>query len=361
MSFSEIRDQEVAVRLLRNMIRRDRVAHGLLFHGPPGVGKRLAAVEFAKALNCEKADGDACGICLPCKKVVNGTHPDVKHIEPAGRTRIIDVETIETINDLSAYRPFQGRHRIFIIHDAERMRHDAQNHFLKTLEEPASATLFLLLSEHPQQFLPTIRSRCQQVRFGALRPETVAELLLRDRDLPEEAVRSLARLSQGQMNRAVDLIESERRPIVLNIIDRLGRGEDPLQLSEEFAKHIKAQEEAIKETVKEQYKALAGPEAGTKEEREEAAAEQEATAAGLIRRELTEYLYLFATWYRDELAMSVSANPDLLMNWDVAGQIRASATLEGEKLAAIEKAREYLARNLFRDRVLRDLFFALGR
>jgi len=362
VSFADIRDQRVAVRLLRNMILRDRVAHGLLFHGPSGVGKRLTSMTFAKALNCEQGDGDACGTCLQCRKVDNNSHPDVRHIEPAGKARDIKMEVVDFINDLSAYRPFEGRHRIFIIQDAERMNLPAQNHFLKTLEEPPSATLFLLLTEHPQLLLPTIISRCQQILFGALRPETVGELLLRERaDLSEDAVRTMARLAEGQMSRAMDLITSDRRNIVLSVVERLGLGEDPLLLAEEFSKHLKSEEDKIKQTVKARYKDQDQESPAGKEDRAEAEAAMESTTRGLIRREVEEYLYLFASWYRDEMALAVSDNRDLLMNWNEADKIRPARSLDGGKIAAIDKARTYLDRFITRDRVIRDLFFELGR
>ena len=225
MSFSRVKDQAVAMRLLSSIIRKERIPSGLLLWGPEGVGKRLAAFEMAKAVNCLDMQGDACDACLSCRKAISGNHPDIKLIVPAGKARMIKVDVVEDMNQTTAFRPFEGRRRIFIIEEADRMNEAAQNHFLKTLEEPASPTLFVLVTSHPRALLPTIRSRCQPVRFGSLRVETVADLLVRQRGVDPVTAEAAAALSQGQMSRALDLVESDRRKMVLEVIDRLGRGE----------------------------------------------------------------------------------------------------------------------------------------
>ena len=360
MSFTQVKDQAVPIRLLRNIITRSRIPNGLLFWGPAGVGKRFTAIELAKAINCSQGDGDACDVCRCCRKILHGNHPDVKLIAPAGKARNIAVDTVDFMNELSAYRPFEGDWRVFILQDAERMRVEAQNHFLKTLEEPPSNTLFVLLTEFPRRLLPTIRSRCQQVRFGALRPETVAELLQRDRDLPAETAEALAVVSQGQMTRALDLVDSEKRDVVLSLVHRLAQGFDPLALSEEFASHLKAQGDAIRAAVKAESEAP-GAQDISKEDRDEYKNEQLAALEALIRRELMEYLYLLETWYRDEWVYRATGDRDKLLNRDQAERLEAGDSEDLEaKLGAIEKAWRYIERNLSVDRVFRDLFFALA-
>ncbi len=359
MSFARVRDQEVALRLLRNIITRGRVPNGLLLHGPAGVGKRLAATEMAKAVNCTGAlPGDACDECLSCRKTTHGNHPDVKVIVPSGRTREIKKDDIDFINDLSAYRPFEGERRVFIIQDAERIRVDAQNHLLKTLEEPPSATLFILITEHPRALLPTIRSRCQQLRFGALRPETVVELLTRERDMAPATAEAIASVSQGQMSRALDLVDSEKRDVVMDMARRLGAGEDPMLLSAEFAAHLRVQQEAIKAAVKADFSGR-NVDDGTREDREELEEQQEALVAGLIRGEIMEYLYLFQTWYRDAGVHAATGDDSRVLNRDQLEHLGAGGD-PWPKLTAIDKAWRYIERNINRDRVLRDLFFALS-
>ena len=360
MAFSDVRDQSAPLRLLRNMLLRKRIPNGLLFWGPGGVGKGLTALELAKAMNCTGAEGDACGACLGCRRVANGNHPDVKSIAPAGRGRIINVDTVDFMSDLAAYRPFEGQWRVFLVHDADRMNIPAQNHFLKTLEEPPSNTLFVLLTEFPRILLPTIRSRCQSVRFGALRPETVKDLLLRGHDLADETAEAVAAVSQGQMSRALDMLESERREVVLHVTEGLAMGGDPLVLGEEFSQHLNLKRDAIKASVKTDFEAEAKPEM-SKEDREEQKEAQVAIAESLIRRELMEYLYLFQTWYRDVLVFAVTGDVSRALNRDQGAQLGAT-TAEGvaRKLEAVETAWRYIERNLNVDRVFRDLFFVLA-
>ena len=360
MSYSDILDQAVPIRFVRNIVASGRIPNGLLFWGPAGVGKRLSALETAKAINCESGSGDGCGTCISCRKIEHGNHADVKVIAPSGRGRIIDVEAVDTINELASYRPFEARWRVVIIQDAERMGVPAQNHFLKTLEEPPSNTLFIMITEFPRLLLPTIRSRCQQVRFGGLRPETVTRLLLRDRDLPPATAAAIAALSQGQMSRALDLVDSGRREVVLDVARRLHGKEDPMAVSEEFVAHLRSQAEMIKNKVKSEVEALDTEEA-SKEDLEEAKREQAALIEALVRHETMEYLYLFKTWYRDALVYRTTGNPAQLLNRDQEASFSDAGKGDIEaKLAALEKAWLYINRNLSTDRVFRDLFFVLA-
>ena len=361
MSFSEIRDQSMPVRLLRNTLRLGRIPNGLLFWGPGGVGKMLTARQLAKAVNCVAGAPDACGECLACRKAENGTHPDVKAIRPMSKSRLIRVIDIEPIIELASYRPFEGKRRIVIIEDVERMNIAAQNHFLKTLEEPPSDTTFVLVTEHPRRLLPTLRSRCQQVRFGALSPETVSELLLRRHDLPAEVAAAIAALSQGQMDRAEDLVESEKREVVLSITQRLAEGDDPLVVSEEFAGHLGARRDEVTAAAKEHMSEMRGERDMDKEEREELKTAAEAAAAATIRRDLMEYLYLLQTWYRDGLVYGATRAPERVLNRDQIARLeKESDAARPEKLDAIEQSWIYIERNLNIDRVFRDLFMTLA-
>jgi DNA polymerase-3 subunit delta' len=359
MSFKNIRDQNVPMRLLGNMLRLSRVPNGLLFWGPGGVGKRLAAIEMAKAINCAAGGADACDECLSCRKVENGNHPDVMIVTPVKKSRIIDVDTINSLNSLAALHPFESKWRVFIIQEADRMGVAAQNHFLKTLEEPPGNSLFMLLTEYPGLLLPTIRSRCQRVRFGMLRPETVVDLLLRERDLPFDLAQSIAALSQGQMARALDLVDSGKRDDVLDLTQRLADGEDPIGLAEEFSKRLDARRTQISAALK----AETDPSSAevSREDREEAKKQQVALAEAIIRRDIMEYLYLIETWCRDELVYGMTQNVDQVLNRDQIARLRdAKGADYDKKFDAIEKARLYLERFLNEERVFRDLFFALA-
>lgn len=360
MSFSQIKDQKVAVQLLRGIVKRQRVPSGLLFWGPYGVGKRMTAFEFAKAVNCLDGDGDACDACLSCRKANHGNHADITVVKPVSKTRIIKVEQVETIIETAMFRPVEGGKRVFMIEDADRMNETAQNHFLKTLEEPPSQTLFVLLTEWPRRLLPTIRSRCQAIRFGALRLETVAEMVQEQNQYGEEEAYAIAALSRGSVSRAQDLIDKERRTVVLDIVSRLAMGEDPLLVSEGFAAHIQQTEKAIDSGVK----AEAKQEASEDPDRDVAAEKEalEALVAGLVRGELFEYLVLLDAWYRDELVYGLSGDTQLVYNRDHLNKFKGDINVEthAHKIAAIVEAWKYIERNLRPARVFRDLFFTLA-
>jgi DNA polymerase-3 subunit delta' len=360
MGFSAIRDQEVPLRLLRNMLRRGRIPNGMLFWGPGGVGKRLTAVEFAKAVNCRGGGDDACDRCLSCRKVDSGNHPDVKIVAPVKKARIINMEAIDAVNEMATLRPFEADWRIFIFLDADRMGVPAQNHFLKTLEEPPGRSMFILVTEYPRMLLPTIRSRCQVVRFRPLSPATVVDLLQEQRDLPSDLAEAIAVLSQGQMSRALDLIDSEKREIVLSVVERLGTGEDPLLLAEEFSGMLGSHRKQIEAQVGAQPD-VEPREGMTPEDWERVKEEQQALVDALYRRDLVEFLYLFETWYRDELVQAATGGGGRLLNRDRADRFRAAGGADpGAKIQAIERARRYLDRFINEERVFRELFFALA-
>lgn len=361
MSFSAIRDQETPVRLLTNILKRGRIPNALLFWGPSGVGKHLTALAMAKAMNCAEAEADACGQCLPCRKIDSGNHPDLATVVPVKKSRIIDVEAVEAIIELAQLRPFEADWRIFLIHEADRMRGPAQNHLLKTLEEPPGNSLFILITEYPKMLLPTIRSRCQRLRFGTLTPRTVTELLLRERDIAPEAAESIAAVSQGQMSRAFDLVDTERRSVVFDIIARLAAGADPLAEAEDFAKYLAAQKAQIEAAVKAEAGPI-DPNELSSEDREQIKQEQMAVLDALSRRDIMEHLYLMETWYRDKLVYSATGDLAHVLNRDYKALLEtADAGQSDAKIVAIDKARLYLERFLNEERVFRDLFFVLAQ
>lgn len=359
MSFGAIRDQDTALRLMRRVLQNDRIPNAMLFWGPGGVGKTTSALEMAKAVNCAEQADDACDACLSCRKILHGNHPDVKTVIPAKTSRVIDKEVLEEHLELAYLRPHESRYRVFILQDADRLTLRAQTYFLKTLEEPPGRALFLLVSEHPRVLLDTIRSRCQMVRFRTLRTETIVEWLQRERDLPEELARSVAALSQGQMSRALDLIESERRDVALELTRRLGQREDPVALAEEFSKFLDGQRKQIEENVKAELGL--DKESESRDELERMKEERMAQLQARVKREILEYLYLLETWYRDEMVYRATGNAGAVMNGDQLERLKAGTSADAPaKIAAIEKARSYLDKFINEERVFRDLFFALA-
>jgi DNA polymerase-3 subunit delta' len=168
----------------------------------------MAAVALAQLLNClaprtEAAQPDACGECAACRRIARGVHADVLVVEP-GETGSIKVDQVREAVERSAYRPFEGRRRVVIIDDADAVLPDAQNALLKTLEEPPAASMFILVTSRPDMLLPTVRSRCQQTRFGRLAPADVAAVLMRDHGYTEANAHAAAALSDGSIGAALE-------------------------------------------------------------------------------------------------------------------------------------------------------------
>lgn len=206
--------QDQAVALLQGAIVRGSVGHAYLFAGPPQSGRATLARLFAQALNCESpvaTSGAPCGDCRSCRKIVRGTHPDVRVVGLAsqeaagtGRARRDSKNTtlsIETVRDLCAdliLRPLEGRWRVAIVEDAETMQEAAANAFLKTLEEPPSFAVIILIVPEIGTVLPTIRSRCQVVETRPTNRDTLAAALQRRNGLATAEAQTIAALSRGR-------------------------------------------------------------------------------------------------------------------------------------------------------------------
>jgi DNA polymerase III subunit delta' len=178
----------------------DRPAHAYLLHGPAGTGKRDAARAFAGELLARgAADPDNART-----RVRHGSHPDLTWVAPSGAHEMLRRDVDEAVVGAAAHTPFEARFRVFVLERADTMNDEAANSLLKTLEEPPSYVVLLLLTDRPSQVLPTIASRCQGVRFDALGAEKVAERLQRHGVAPDAAL-ACARLSLGDGEKALAL------------------------------------------------------------------------------------------------------------------------------------------------------------
>jgi DNA polymerase-3 subunit delta' len=204
MPFTRITGHRPVVDLLRRAVARQTLPQSLIFAGPDGVGKRLTAMALAQALNCERVtDGNACGECAACARIARGVHADLVLIEP-GDTGVIKVDQIREAIERTGYRPFEGRRRVVIIEQADALQSEAQNALLKTLEEPPPASVFVLVTSRPDVLLPTVRSRCQRLRFGPLSAVDVAGVLVRDHGFTPADAQAAAAASDGSVGGALD-------------------------------------------------------------------------------------------------------------------------------------------------------------
>ena len=205
MAFRDVVGHRHLVTLLSQAIRRQSLTPSLILSGPEGVGKRLTAISIAQELNClTPKDGSACGACTVCSRIARGAHPDVMTIEP-GEMGSIKIEQVRAAIDRAVFRPFEGRRRVTIIEQADALVMAAQNALLKTLEEPLPASVFILVTSRPDTLLPTVRSRCAQLRFGRLQVSEVAAVLEQREDYSHAEAVTAAAASDGSVRRALDL------------------------------------------------------------------------------------------------------------------------------------------------------------
>jgi DNA polymerase-3 subunit delta' len=210
---------EWAVDFLRRSIAGGRVAHAYLLSGPAGVGKSLLALRLAQALNCESGASDPCLACRSCKRIERGNHPDVRlagmasqasGLKPEEAARQKDLK-IDTVRDWLAdinLRPYEGRRRVFILHDAERLTEAASNAMLKTLEEPPPYATLLLVAHTAGDLLPTIVSRCQPIKLRPAPRQAIAAALRERYNLAGGDADLLAAWSGGRVGWAIRMIDS---------------------------------------------------------------------------------------------------------------------------------------------------------
>lgn len=209
MPFRDVIGHRRIVALLARSVARDSLPPSLIFSGPAGVGKRLAATALAQALNCQQPvtsnrppGVDACGTCAACTRIARGVHPDVLVLEP-GDSGSIKIEQVRDVVDRAAYRPFEGRRRVVIIDEADALVPAAQNALLKTLEEPPSMSVFILVTARPDVLLSTVRSRCPRLNFRPLSPNDIAAALVA-RGQTETGARAVAAAADGSLGRALE-------------------------------------------------------------------------------------------------------------------------------------------------------------
>lgn len=342
MAFRDVVNQDHGVLLLRSAVRTAKVGHAYLFVGPGGVGRRTLALAFAQFLNCERSDGDACGECGPCRRIAAGNHPDVRvldvargqFIEVPGKDykgKEIPIDQIRALRHDAAFPPYEGRRKVYIIADAERMNASSANSLLKVLEEPPARVTFILIAESSVALLPTIVSRCQLVRCSFLRADQIERALTDRWGIGEDRARVLAVLADGRLGRALQWAASEER---MGARDRLLDLLPALEAGDMMAR-LDAAETLAKET--------------------------QAKEGDL----LPELLDLAVFWYRDLLVWKQLAEPALLTNRDRQAQIERlvggySETMLGARIEAIEAAKESLRRNVNARLVLENLFLSFG-
>jgi len=252
MGWDRVIGQERVKELLRRTIAGRKIAHAFLFTGGEGVGKEAMAIEFARVLTCAAQGSDACGSCASCRKADVLQHPNIRLIVPlpvgkaekAGddplkgltedqitavqeqfaqkaqnpyhritipKANFIKVNSIRDIRREAALSVVEGGKRVFIVTPADAMNAEASNSLLKTLEEPPSDSVFVLVTSQKEQLLQTILSRCQQVQFDPLGEEDIRRALVERYSVEGDQASLIARLANGSFTAALELLSSDLR------------------------------------------------------------------------------------------------------------------------------------------------------
>ncbi len=204
---------EWAIAYLQRLIATGHLPHALLLTGPAGIGKALVALRIAQAVNCEQPDRAPCLTCRTCRRIERGNHPDVRIVSMAtqaaglkeaevARQKELKIDTIRAWQRDMALKPYEGRRRVFILHDAERLNEESSNALLKTLEEPPPFVILILVA-NSADLLETIVSRCQLLRLRPLPRQQIREALIAHHGLAADQAALLAAWSGGRIGWAL--------------------------------------------------------------------------------------------------------------------------------------------------------------
>lgn len=323
--FDRIMGQELAKKMLRRAVREDRPSQAYLFLGPESVGKLTTALEFAKALNCERqVDGpfdgaqDACGECAVCQAIEHGNFPDIRVWLPRGRDT--KIEDMIEMRDHAVFQPVRGRLKVNIIEQGDTLNEHSANCILKLIEEPPAYLINILIYRNAGAILPTIRSRCRLVRFTQADVDELAAWLVEDFDVKPDEARFLATYSQGRPGAAIGLIGNEdffvRRDAVIAAAEGASssRPWSALKLAEILRSG---------ETAEEEQEPASGEQPEPETGADKTARKRDRLSA---RGALNISLDMLLLWYRDLLAAKLEGDDAALVNCDRRRDVLAQAS-----------------------------------
>ena len=341
--FDQLLGNDRVKNLLRRMLESSRLPGAMLFSGEDGVGKKLFALEIARALNCRNPQGvEACGNCPACKRTLKinyptgddaddwkgmiwTDHPDVGLV--VAPKRVLLVEQMRAIEAAANYRPFEGKARVFIVEDADKLNESSANALLKILEEPPPTSHIVLLTSRPAWLLPTIRSRCQIIRFSPMAAGEIEKYLVQNKLASVAEARVRARVARGSLSRALNenLDDfTEQRQAMLEVLEALTQGQDRLQL-------LRSAEQLNEAQYKDEYETR---------------------------------LDVLETLIRDVWLLSLGADAEKIVNDDVLPQLEKTAigldsTRPAIWIGLIEEMREQLVVNINRKPATDALFLTM--
>lgn len=360
-AWDDLVGQHRATSYLRRAVETDSVSHAYLFVGPTGSGKKSAARALACALFC--ADG-GCGSCAACRRVRSSAHPDLHVIAPEGAASEYLIDQVrDVVHDVSL-KPIEASHKVYIF-DGGRFNDSAANAFLKTLEEPPSDVVIVLLAADFDDVIPTIASRCQVVRFAPV-PESTARALVIERTGASDDEARAALAAAGQViPRAIDFLRSagrrNARATIMGILKRLTvmDGHDVLKAARELLTAVRAPLEETKGAQADEAEAAREYLSKGLTKRIEQRHKRELTAAE--RDGIAEILSVTESWLRDCLVIA-RGMPEYVNNVDtadataeIAAVISVPAALRA--LECVRTARERIAYNVSPQLVVETMLF----
>ena len=324
-SFKDVVGHKDILKYISSAVENNRVSHAYILNGERGSGKKMLANLFAMTLLCETGDNEPCGKCHSCKQAESGNHPDIIRVTHE-KPNSISVDDIRTqVNNTVDIKPYQGPYKVYIIPQADMMTPQAQNAILKTIEEPPSYAVFLLLTENAETLLPTINSRCVMLKLRNIKDTLIKKYLMENLEIPDYKADMCTAFAQGNMGRAIMLANSDH----FNEIR-----EEAVQL----LKHISEME--LNEIV-----------AAVKN-------------ISVYKLEITDYLDIIMIWYRDVLFYKATKEIDKVVFKDQLQSIKEQArksSYEGIELIleSLEKAKARLKANVNFDLVMELLFLTI--
>ena len=324
-SFKDVVGHKDILKYISSAVENNRVSHAYILNWERGSGKKMLANLFAMTLLCETGDNEPCGKCHSCKQAESGNHPDIIRVTHE-KPNSISVDDIRTqVNNTVDIKPYQGPYKVYIIPQADMMTPQAQNAILKTIEEPPSYAVFLLLTENAETLLPTINSRCVMLKLRNIKDTLIKKYLMENLEIPDYKADMCTAFAQGNMGRAIMLANSDH----FNEIRE--EAVQPL-------KHISEME--LNEIV-----------AAVKN-------------ISVYKLEITDYLDIIMIWYRDVLLYKATKEIDKVVFKDQLQSIKEQArksSYEGIELIleSLEKAKARLKANVNFDLVMELLFLTI--
>ena len=209
---------------IHNSQKSGKIPHAFIFVGDKGCGKMLTAKTFAKILQCREDAYSACNKCRSCLQMETDNQPDVIVVQKSSQNiNIKDIRT-QLTGDVQV-KPYAGPYKIYIVPEAHKLREDAQNALLKTIEEPPEYAIIILLTENIDSLLPTIQSRCVTLQFKMIDTVKIKKYLMEQYAIPDYAAEASAIFAEGNIGRAIKYAENEvfieMRESVIKLMSRL--------------------------------------------------------------------------------------------------------------------------------------------